>query len=393
MTWRTSDAMSERIRFIGLLKSGQRTLAGLCREFGISRPTGYKWAQRFEEGGFKALQERSRAPEQSPQETSPVIQEAVIRARQVHPSWGPRKLRAWLEDRQGLKDLPAPSTIGDILRREGLVHPRRTRCKLPLPVGPHVQQVSYPNQEWNADFKGEFRMGNGEYCYPLTVSDGFSRYLLEVRALRGTGTEGARQGFTRAFQEFGLPEAIRSDNGTPFASTALGRISSLSIWWIRLGIRPVTIRPGHPQDNGRHERMHRTLKAETTRPPAKDIGPQQRRFLAFQREYNHERPHEALGQRPPARIYRPSRRVYPKRIPGVEYPSHYEVRQVSSGGTFTWHSKAVFISQSLEGERVGLVEFDDGLWRVYFASLELGILDDAQVRRSTTGRVLPMSPV
>lgn len=393
MSWRASDAMSERVKFIGLLQSGQRTLAGLCREFGISRPTGYKWAQRFEEEGLEGLKERSRAPLLSPQETETEVQELLIRARKRHPSWGPRKLKAWLEDQAGTPELPASSTIGDILRREGLVKSRRARCKLPLPQGPYVQQVSRPNEEWNADFKGQFRMGSGEYCYPLTVSDGFSRYLLEIQALRGTGTEGARRGFERAFRTYGLPEAIRSDNGSPFASTALGRLSGLSVWWLRLGIRPVTIRPSHPEDNGRHERMHRTLKAETTRPPAKDLAPQQKRFMAFQREYNEERPHEALGQKPPARIYRPSTRPYPKRLPEIEYPSHYEERQVCGGGTFTWRTQSVFISESLTGERIGLVEVDDGLWRVYFAGLELGILDEAQLRQARTGRVLPMSPV
>jgi transposase InsO family protein len=268
MTWKASDAMSERVKFIGLVRSGQRTFSGLCREFGISRPTGYKWAERFEKEGLDGLKERSRAPECSPQQTSPEVQELVVKARKQHPSWGPRKLKAWLEDQEGTPELPAPSTIGDILCREGLVKRRRLRRKLPLPVGPYTQQVSRPNEEWAADFKGQFRMGCGEYCYPLTISDGFSRYLLEIRALRDTGTEGARGGFERAFRTYGLPMAIRSDNGSPFATTALGRLSSLSIWWLKLGIRPVTIRPSHPQDNGRHERMHRTLKAETTRPPA-----------------------------------------------------------------------------------------------------------------------------
>ena len=305
---------------------------------------------------------------------------------------GSRKLKAWLEDQDATPELPASSTIGDILHRAGLVKPRRVRRKLPLPVGPYTQQVSQPNEEWAADFKGQFRMGCGEYCYPLTISDGFSRYLLEIRALRDTGTGGARGGFERAFLTYGLPQAIRTDNGSPFATTALGRLSSLSIWWLKLGIRPVTIRPSHPQDNGRHERMHRTLKAETTRPPAGDLAPQQKRFVSFRREYNQERPHEALDQKPPARIYRPSIRPYPVRIPPVEYPSHYEVRQVTTAGNFTWHDQQVFISRSLVGERIGLIEVDDGLWKVYFAGLELGVMDEAHLRECKTGRVLPMSP-
>ena len=256
-----------------------------------------------------------------------------------------------------------------------------------------MQDVSRPNEEWCADYKGEFRMGNGVYCYPLTITDGLSRYLLEVRALEGTGFDGARRWFERTFREYGLPEAIRTDNGSPFASTGLARLSKLAVWWIRLGIRPVRTRPSHPQDNGRHERMHRTLKAETTRPPAKALGPQQRIFNAFQREYNEDRPHEALGQQPPGRIYRPSPRPYPNRLTEVEYPAHYEVRTVGSGGAFSWHQKPVFITHSLRGERVGMVEIDNGIWRVYYGVLELGILDEVQIRKRKTGIVLPMSPV
>ena len=393
MTWRASDAMSERVKFIGLLQSGQRTFSGLCREFGISRPTGYKWARRFEAEGLDGLKERSRAPEHRPQATEEVVQELVVEARKRHPSWGPLKLKAWLEDQEGTPELPAASTIGDILQRAGLVKPRRRPRRLPLPVGPYTPQATRPNEEWSADFKGQFRMGNGQYCYPLTISDGFSRYLLELRALRDTGTEGARGGFERAFRTYGLPEAIRSDNGSPFATTALGRLSNLSIWWLKLGIRPVRIRPSHPQDNGRHERMHRTLKAETTRPPGRDLGPQQKRFQSFQHEYNQERPHEALDLRPPAKIYRTSARPYPLQLPEVEYPSHYEVRLVSSVGHISWHDQHVFVSKCLAGERIGLVEVDDGLWRVYFSGLELGIIDESQLRQRKLGRVLPISPI
>lgn len=393
MSWKTSDAMSERMKFVVLLRSGQRTLASLCREFGISRPTGYKWAERFRTEGVDGLKERSRAPLQSPHQTDPKVQELLIRARKAHPSWGPRKLKAWLEDRDDTLDLPVPSTIGDLLKREGLIHPRRRRIKLPVPQSPFGIQIQEPNQEWDVDFKGEFRLGDGEYCYPLTMTDAFSRFLLEVRALRGTAGAGARPFFEQAFREFGLPWMIRSDNGPPFASHGLGRLSSLSVWWIKLGIQPVRGRPHHPQDNGRHERMHRTLKAETTRPPARDRSGQQKRFDDFRKEYNQERPHEALGQRPPARSYQVSSRPYPQRIPEVEYPGHYEVRQVASCGIFTWHSQKIFVGHSLIGERIGLREVEDGLWRVYFADVELGVLDEVQLKGRKTGRVLPMSPV
>ena len=393
MSWKTSDAMSERVEFIGLLRSGQRTLASLCREFGISRPTGYKWAERFETEGLEGLKERSRAPLQSPHQTDPKVQELLIRARKTHPSWGPRKLKAWLEDRDETLRLPAPSTIGDLLKREGLIQARRRRLKHPPAKSPFGQQILEPNQEWDVDFKGEFRLGNGKYCFPLTISDAFSRYLLEVRALPGVAGKGTRPFFERAFQEFGLPWTIRSDNGAPFAGIGLGRLSALSVWWIKLGILPVRGRPHHPQDNGRHERMHRTLKAETTRPPASENQGQQERFDAFRQEYNNERPHEALGQRPPIRIYKVSSRPYPTRIPDVDYPGFYEVRKVGSGGVFAWKSQRVFVGFPLIGEHIGLREIEDGLWRVYFADVELGVVSELDLKNRKTGRVLPMCPV
>jgi transposase InsO family protein len=393
MSWKVSDPMSERARFIKLLQSGQRTVAGLCREFGISRKTGYKWAQRFEQRGLEGLQDQSRAPLTMPWETSLEIQELLLAARKRHPTWGPRKLKAWLEDRDDTLELPAPSTIGDLLRREGLVHRRRRRLKLPVPGSPQGLQFLEPNQEWDVDFKGEFLLGNGEYCYPLTMTDAFSRFLLRVRALEGTSGAGARPVFEGAFREFGLPWSIRSDNGTPFASHGLGRLTLLSVWWMKLGIRPVRGRPHHPQDNGRHERMHRTLKAETTRPPGKESRGQQKRFDAFRREYNQDRPHEALGQQPPARIYRTSSRPYPSRIPEVTYPGYYEVREVGPGGVFSWCSRKVFVSHSLIGERLGLQEIEDGLWKVWFANVELGVFDAVELGKDGTGRVLPMSPV
>lgn len=392
MSWKESDAMSERVKFIGLLKSGQRTVSGLCREFGISRKTGYKWAQRFEQEGLQGLQEHSRAPHEMPWQTEPEIQELLLAARKRHPTWGPRKLKAWLEDKQEDLQLPAPSTIGDLLKREGLVRPRRIR-QHPAVQSTAPGTLNDPNEEWNADFKGEFRLGNGEYCFPLTITDAYSRYLFDVRALAGTAGATARPVFEQRFREYGLPQRLRTDNGSPFASTGLGRLSALSVWWMKLGILPVRGRPKHPQDNGRHERMHRTLKAETTRPPERDWKLQQRRFDSFRQEYNVERPHEALGQCPPARIYRNSPRPYPERIPEPEYPSHYEVRRVSSGGMFTWRTQAVFVGHPLIGERIGLVEIEDGLWRVSFARMELGILDEVQLRSRKTGKVLPMSPV
>lgn len=393
MSWRASDPMSERVKFIGLFESGQRTIAGLCREFGISRKTGYKWIERFNRAGLDGLREQSRAPHDMPWQTPLEIQELLLATRKRHPTWGPRKLKAWLEDQDDTPELPAASTIGDLLKREGMIRSRRRRLQHPPSPSPFGTPILEPNQEWNVDFKGEFRLGDGSYCFPLTISDAFSRYLVRVRALEGTAGSGARPVFEQALRELGLPWSIRSDNGTPFAGNGLGRLSALSVWWIKLGIRPVRGRPRHPQDNARHERMHRTLKAETTRPPAFDRAGQQKQFDAFRMEYNQERPHEALGQRPPGRVYRASSRLYPARIPEVEYPGHYEVRKVATGGIFTWHTRQVFVGHPLIGERIGLREVEDGLWRVYFADVELGVFDEVELKGRKTGRVLPMSPV
>lgn len=390
MSWK--GLMSERKKFIELLLSGQRSMTGLCQEFGISRKTGYKFADRFEAEGLEGLKDRSRAPHVHARETPRKIRELLIDTRRAHSTWGPKKLKAWLEDRDPALQLPYPSTIGDLLKREGLVRPRRRRFRvpaaatLPLPIG-------QPNQEWDADFKGQFRLGNGEYTYPFTVSDNYSRYLLEVRALKETSTAATQPWLERIFREYGLPEVFRTDNGSPFASVGLGRLSRLAVWCIKLGIRPIRGRPHHPQDNGRHERMHRTLKAETTRPPSFGNQAQQRRFNAFRKEYNFERPHEALGQKPPARLYRPSPRPFPSRINDVEYPAHYEVRRVCGGGNFMWKGQGLFATASLQGERIGLVEVEDGLWKVYFGTLEIGVLDQEYLSRHKYGRVLPMSPV
>jgi len=392
MSWKETNPMLERVQFVAMASLKQRSMAGLCREFGISRKTGYKWLHRFETDGPHGVYEQSRAPLENYQETPEGIQEVLTSARKKHPTWGPRKLKAWLEDRNPGLGLPAASTIGEILKREGLVRARRRR-QLPPGVTTRPIQVDRPNQEWDADFKGQFLLRNGEYCYPLTITDAHSRFLLEIRALGGTGTEGARRGFERAFREYGLPDSIRTDNGSPFASIGVGRLSSLSVWWIKLGIHPFTIRPGKPQENGRHERMHRTLKAETTRPPSTTARRQQDRFDAFREEFNHERPHEALGQKPPGRLYEASRRSYPATLAEPEYPSHFETRRVGPGGTFGWKWQMIWISKSLVGETIGLVEFAEGLWRVYFGSRELGILDEEDCRKRKTGRVLPMMPV
>jgi len=258
--------------------------------------------------------------------------------------------------------------------------------------------MNEPNAVWSVDFKGQFKTRDSRYCYPLTVTDGFSRYLLACQGLRSTATELAAPVFTRLFEEYGLPSIIRSDNGAPFATTALGRLSHLSVWWLRLGIQPELIEPAHPQQNGRHERMHRTLKAEATRPPAGNLSAQQVRFNRFRSEYNEERPHEALGQDTPASHYSPSGRQLPRKLPEIEYPGHFEVRYVSANGGIRWKCAWVNVTTVLEGQHVGLEEVGDGLWDVYFSHVRLGRLDEHRTRiqdefgRWIRGKVLPMSP-
>ena len=293
-------------------------------------------------------------------------------ARGSHPSWGARKLIDWLLPRRPELALPAASTAGDLLKRLGLVKPRRRRRQLPHPGGGLTEALS-ANQVWTADFKGQFKTRDSRYCYPLTVADRFSRYLLACRSQLSVKTIPTSKNFQRLFEEYGLPEVIRTDNGVPFAApTAISRLSRLSVWWIRLGIRPELIQPSHPEQNGRHERMHRTLKAETTRPPARDARAQQRLFDAFRLEFNHERPHETLEGRTPATLYAASPRPFPDRLPQPEYPGHFEIRKVSKNGGIRWKKGWVNISHSLLEQYVGLEEVDDGVWSLYFGPHLLG---------------------
>lgn len=280
MPWSETSAMDQKRLFIRDYTRGVFPLAELCRRYGISRPTGYKWIYRFEEEGFPGLSERSRRPKSCSHAIPTPIADAILELRRKHPSWGAKKLLRILEQRDPSVDWPARSTVCDLLSRNGLVKKRRRR-KYPVHAGKPTPGMDYPNQTWCTDFKGEFKMGNGYYCYPLTTSDGYSRYLLGCRGLYSTAHDGAQPVFKRLFQEYGLPESMLSDNGVPFATTAIGRLSRLSIWWIRLGIQPLLIEPGRPSQNGRHERMHKTLKQETTRPPASAMRSQQRSFDAF----------------------------------------------------------------------------------------------------------------
>lgn len=395
MPWSQSSPMDQRTRFIADLKGGAFSMVELCETYGISRKTGYKWLERYEEQGPAGLVERSRRPLGCAHETLSCVAEALVEARRLHPSWGAKKLLWLVGKRYPTWPLPGRSTVCNILSRNGLVQ-RRTRARRPGHPGKPKTKIAAPNDVWSADFKGHFRTRDGRYCYPLTVTDNFSRYVLCCQSLPSTSVEGAKPVFERVFREFGLPAVIRTDNGVPFATHAIARLSELSVWWIRLGIFPELIEPASPQQNGRHERMHRTLKAEATRPAAGNLRAQQRRFNDFVHQFNQERPHEALDQRTPASVYQPSPREFPNRLPPLEYPSHFELRLVSRNGGIRWRRQWVNVSHTLAGHYVGFEEIDDALWNVYFGQLLLGrfherdlVIEDTLGRRNR--KVSPMS--
>lgn len=377
MPWKETRVDEERLKFIGacLDEASGWTMTEVCAAFGISRKSGYKWLQRYRDAGLDGLRERSRAPRHHPNGTPAAMVRQLIAVRKQHRFWGPRKVVATLERAHPELAWPAPSTAGAILKRHGLVTPRRRR-RGAVGVGyPALSTPTHPNQVWGVDYKGWFRLGNGQRCDPLTISDLFSRYLLVCRRVPQLTAHCARPVFERAFREYGLPDTIRSDNGSPFASAGLGGLSRLSVWWIKLGITPERIIPGRPDQNGRHERMHRTLKRETAVPPCATGPAQQRRFNRFRSLFNSQRPHEALNDAVPAQWYHPSPRTYPTTIPEVEYPGHFEVRRVRTTGEIKWQGASVYLSEALVGESVGLDAVSDRHWKICFGSTELGLFD------------------
>lgn len=379
MPWKETCVVDERIQFIAACLSGEETIAELCRRHGISRKTGYKLLGRYEREGAGGLEDRSRAPLRQANAIGEAMEALLLEARTKHPTWGPRKLLAWLSRRHPGHAWPAASTVGDLLRRHGLVISRRKRRLSATPTD--LQRPEAANQLWCADFKGWFSTGDGRRCTPLTITDAHSRYLLRCQALgRRTGERLVRPIFEATFREYGLPQAMRTDNGPPFAGLGLGGLSALSVWWIRLGIAVERIAPGHPEQNGRHERMHRTLKAETATPPAGTRRAQQGRFDRFRQEYNELRPHEALNQCPPAELYQRSPRAYPSRLKEVVYDDDWLTRAVRGAGQMKWQGQDVRISQALAGQRIGLEPVDDGLWRVYLVHVPLGLFDERKKR-------------
>lgn len=369
--------MDERVQFVADFLTRGFTMSELCRRYNVSRPTGYALVSRYEAAnGPAGLEPRSRRPHTSPHATPRPVAAAIVECRRRHPDWGPVKVLDHLRLRSPEVAWPAPSTAGDILKRHGLVPPRRRRRPVPPSTRPSSLMTA-PNDVWTIDFKGQFRTSDRAWCYPLTVMDGASRYLLACVGLVGPQTAPTRLVVDRLFREFGLPRRIRSDNGVPFASpTALARLSILAVRWIRLGIIPELIQPGCPAQNGRHERMHRTLKARTARPPAATPAAQQRRFTAFRSEYNQERPHAALNGLPPAMCYVPSSRPLPLTIPPLEYPGHFEKRLVSGTGSMSWRHQGIWISEVLAGQYVGCEEIADGEWALYFGPIRLGTFDE-----------------
>ncbi len=373
MTWKDTCPVLERRKFIAAWRR-DGNVSGLAETFQISRKTAYKWIARFVSEGGPGLEDRSRRPRSSPGKTCDKAETSLCQLREHHPTWGPKKLVAKLSVTCPDLALPAVSTAGDILARHGLVQPRGNRRRQWM-KGAAWPWGGHPNAIWAIDYKGEFKLGNGQYCYPLTVSDEHSRYLLLCQGFSRICGASVIASCRDLFRRHGLPEAIRSDNGSPFASTGLARLSRPSVWWLRLGIALKRTMPGHPEQNGRHERMHRDMKAQTTRPPERHLRAQQSRFDAFQAEHNHERPHEALGQKLPAHLYQPSPRSYPERLPDLEYPSHFEVRKVGDNGCIKLWNKDIFLSTALRGEMVGVAETDDDRWTVSLGAFRLGVID------------------
>src|SRR5579859_4502008 len=376
MAWKECSRMDARMQLVAEYLKGERPMTTLCVEFSVSRKTAYKWVGRYEADGPSGLEDRSRAPHEHHQRVDPVVIEALLMARRAHQHWGSRKILAWLSRKQPTLSLPAASTVSAVFAKYGLSRSRQPRRRTPPYVDPFAD-ADRPNRVWCADFKGEFKTGDRRSCYPLTVTDAYSRMLLRCTALDSTKTRYAWPVFEDAFRELGLPERIRTDNGTPFASRGAGGLSRLSVWWIKLGIRHERIEPGHPEQNGRHERMHRTLKQETLRPSAQTFRLQQKKFDAFRAEYNDERPHEALSNQTPSSRYTRSDRQYPRRLAEVRYPDHYVRRKVAESGRVRWGGVHVTIGHALEGEWIGLDPGDE-LHNLYFGDVHLGFIDDTK---------------
>ncbi|MFZ7104716.1 MAG: integrase core domain-containing protein [Peptococcaceae bacterium] len=373
MPWKETHVMDQKINMISDWLSGEYSITELSRIYEVSRKTLYKWINRYEKDS--GLQDRSSKPLTMPKSTPPDIIAYIISSKTQHIHWGSRKILAWLTEHYPYQKWPAASTTSEILKRHGMVKARRKRHHTAPYIEPFLN-CNQPNEVWCADFKGQFKLGAGNLCYPLTLSDSYSRYLLGCWGLAHPNYLNTRSHLESAFREYGLPSAIRIDNGVPFASVALGGLSSLAVWLIKLGIKPERIEKGHPEQNGRHERMHRTLKAESINPPHESFNAQQRAFNQFRTVYNQDRPHEALGQKTPVSVYRKSSRVYPDKFSEIEYNSNFSVRRVKPNGAIKWKARELYISGTLAEEPIGLKQIDNGIWQIYYSFYPLGIIDE-----------------
>ena len=387
MAWKRTDPMNERVEFIAAWLRGEESVTALAARFDVSRKTAYKWIGRYKEEGAAGLHERSRAPHQPAGRTPPELAAQIIKLRRAHPAWGPRKLKARLEIDHPQTDWPAASTIGEVLTREGLVRPRRFRRRVP-PMTTPFADARAPNDVWCIDFKGWWRTGDGRRCEPLTVSDAMSRYLLLCKPVERPAYDVVWPLLARTLRDYGVPRAIRSDNGPPFGSVAAGGLSRLAVNFIKIGIMPERIAPGKPQQNGRHERMHLTLKREAASPPARTLKAQHTRLQRFQKSYNQERPHEALGQIPPACVYAASPRQWDGKLRAPAYPDATETRAVRRAGTIKWRGAEPFVSEVLAGERVGLYRIAEETYEVRFGPLLLGHIDP----KKRMNRIKPKRP-
>ena len=379
MPWNETNAMEQRIELIRDWLKKTHSVSDLCALYGISRKSAYKWIDRYMNDGPDWAMDRSHEAAVVHNKTPVEVERALMQMRLRHRSWGARKLLHQVGLEQPQLILPQESTVCDMLKRNGLITARPRRRSIGHPGRPS-SVVNGPSDSWSADFKGQFRTGDGIYCYPLTVTDNYSRYILGCQALPGTLLEPTKATFTRLFKEHGLPRSIKTDNGVPFSSPTLGRLSQLSVWWLKLGVMPVLTQPGKPQQNGRHERMHKTLKDETCKPPAGNSRAQQRKFNVFRREFNEVRPHEALDMNTPSQLHTASPRQMPAKLAPVEYPDRFEVRYVSANGGIRWRKQWVNVTSALNGEYVGLEAIDDGLWDVYFSFKKIGRLHERHMR-------------
>ncbi len=378
MPWKEASAMDQKIKMISEYLAGA-SITDISELYGVSRNTVYKWIKRYQQSGGTGLAEKKSSPKRHPNATPLEIAREIVTLKKKYRNWGPKKLVHWLRMHCPEKSWPAVSTAGNILRQAEMVRPRKKKWKTPTYDMP-FHECKNPNSVWSADYKGQFKTGDNKLCYPLTISDNYSRYLLACAALEHPTYEATKPIFEVVFKKYGIPAAIRTDNGAPFASTGLGGLSLLSVWFIKLGIKPERIKSGHPEENGRHERMHKTLKAATAKPPKDNIKAQQKAFNAFKHEYDEERPHEALSMQTPADCYKPSLRAYHPKLVAISYRGNCHVRQVRHNGEIKWKGERVYVSQSLCGEPVALRQKEKHTWEVYFSTYLLGILDELEMK-------------